>query len=67
MKIAIEFQNLKLRVPESKNDLPVNVIVGGDGGGGPEPGPSGSFIRQLFVTNIIQSTSSIFGHGEVVE
>ena len=67
MKIAIEFQNLKLRVPENCNELPIKVIVG-DGGGGPEPTPSGSFIRQLFIiNNIIQSTSSISGHGEVTE
>ncbi len=48
MKIAIEFQNLKLRVPENCNELPVRVIVG-DGGGGPEPGPSGDRIH-LHVT-----------------
>lgn len=54
MKIAIEFQNLKLRVPESKNDLPVNVIVG-DGGSGPEPGPS----QRAGYTKII--TPMIFG------
>ena len=51
MKIAIEFQNLKLRVPESKNDLPVNVIVG-DGGSGPEPGPSSDRLH-LHVTEFV--------------
>ena len=66
MKIDIELGKVKVRVPENKTDLPVNVIVG-DGGGGPEPGPSGSFIKQIFVTNIIQSTSSISGHWEVIE
>lgn len=66
MKIDIELGKVKVRVPENKTDLPVNVIVGD--GGGPEPGPSGSFIKQIFiVNNIIQSTSSISGHGEVVE
>ena len=66
MKIDIELGKFKVRIPENKNDLPVNVIVG-DGGGGPDPGPSGSFIKQLFITHIIESTSSISGHGEVVE
>lgn len=52
MKIAIEFQNLKLRVPENKTDLPVNVIVGD--GGGPEPGPSGVKLRQLYPDGVLK-------------
>ena len=62
MKIDIELGKVKVRIPENKADLPVNVIVGDDGG----PEPSGSFIKQLFVTSIIESISSISGHGEVV-
>ena len=38
MKIDIELGKVKVRIPENKADLPVNVIVG-DGGSGPEPGP----------------------------
>lgn len=62
MKIAIELQNLKLRVPENCNELPVKVIVG-DGGSGPEPGRDN--VVQLVVTEIVKRESSFIVNAEV--
>ena len=51
MKIDIELGKVKVRVPENKTDLPVNVIVG-DGGSGPEP--SGVKLRRLYPDGVLK-------------
>lgn len=53
MKIDIELGKVKVRIPENKADLPVNVIVGG-GGSGPEPGPSGIKLRRLYPDGVLK-------------
>ena len=64
MKISLEFQNHRLRVPENCNELPVRVIVG-DGGSGPEPGPGEDRIAQLVVTETVRRESSFIVNAEV--
>ena len=62
MKIDIELGKVKVRVPENKTDLPVNVIVG-DGGSGPEPRQNK--VVEYTVTEIVRRESSFIVNAEV--